>query len=88
MSSEPNFWNDQVRAQALMKERQDMFSAIESLEAREQTCTDLDELIELVEFEDDDSMVAEIEEQIQQLESVLDRAEFERMMSSSNDRND
>ena len=88
MSAEPDFWNDQARAQALMKERQDMVSAIEALEGREEACGDLDELIELVEMEEDDSMLNEIAEQLADLEGALDRIEFERMMSSSNDRND
>ncbi len=88
LSAEPGFWDDQERAQLLMKERQDMVTAVESLEAFEASCTDVEELLELAEMEEDDSFLPEVEQQLANVEVSLDRSEFERMMSGSNDRSD
>ncbi|MCO4764473.1 MAG: peptide chain release factor 2 [Myxococcales bacterium] len=86
MSAEPGFWDDQATAQGLLKERQDMVSAVETLEGFERTTEDALELLELADMEDDDSLLLDIESQVSGLEAELDRAEFQRMMTSSNDR--
>lgn len=70
-----------------MKERQDLVSAVEGLEQFDSSAEECSELLELAEMEDDDSLLPEIEVQLKSVEDELDRAEFERMMTSSNDRN-
>ncbi len=87
MSAEPDFWDDQTQALALMKERQDLVTAVEGLEQFESSVLECDELLELAEMEADESLLADIEAQVVTIEHELDRAEFERMMTSANDRN-
>lgn len=87
MSSEADFWDDPVRAQKLMRERTDLLESVEGLESMRQRTVDVDELAQLAELEDDESLLADLAKQIEQVEAEIGRAEFQRMMTSDNDRN-
>jgi peptide chain release factor 2 len=87
ISATPDFWDDQERAQRLMKERNSVAEAVEGADQMLRASDDLAELLELAELEDDESLLPELSAQLEALETRLDRIEFERMMTSPNDRN-
>lgn len=85
IASEPKFWEDQAKAQAILRRRasiNDKLSLVQSL------TKDLDESVELFELsvsEQDESMLKEMESQAEQLASRVRKAELERMLSGPAD---
>lgn len=61
MVEDPNLWNDQEKAQKLMRDRQMLVDKLKTYEAIKQGVADNSELIELGEMEDDAEVVAEAE---------------------------
>ncbi len=70
-----------------MRERNDLLDAVQSLESMELRAREVDELAEMAEMESDDSLIAELQSQLLQVEGEMDTAEFQRMMTADNDRN-
>ena len=85
LSGESGFWDDPARAQKLMKERTKLADAVEQLETMEASSADVGELLDLVELEADDSLLGDIDTQLEGLERFLGHAEFRRMMTSETD---
>ena len=84
LSAQPQFWDDQERAQELLKERNDAKVIIDRLNQLQGQLDDLEVLIEMAE-EDEDS-VAEAESLSVDLDELLRKMEFERMLSGRHDR--
>ena len=88
MSTEPGFWDDQEKAQALMRKRA---AAAEKLEAVEALTKDVDDAVELLELgasEDDEEVLADLERQAPVLEKRVREAELRRMLSGPADHAD
>jgi len=80
LSSAPDFWNDQNRAQAHMRRRSQAQEKLELIEALSRDVSDALELIELVSG-DEDSTLSELERQAVELEARVRKAELQRMLS-------
>jgi peptide chain release factor 2 len=85
---DPNLWNDPERAQKIMRERTDLESRINGYLKLERDLKDNVELIELGEMEDDQTVVADAEEQLRGLQSEVTRQQIESMLSGEADSND
>ncbi len=86
--SQPDLWNDQGRAQQLMKERTGLQADVDRVNALGKALEDAGVLIELGELEDDASVTDEVRESLSGVEATLDRAEFTRMLSGEQDHAD
>jgi peptide chain release factor 2 len=80
-------WNDAEKAQALMRERQNLADAIDRQRAMEQTLADSLELAELAEAEDDASTLDSIEAELGSLKATIDKLALESLLSGEADRN-
>ncbi|HET9959762.1 MAG TPA: peptide chain release factor 2 [Polyangiaceae bacterium] len=81
VSSAPDFWNDQDRAQAHMRRRAAAVEKLELIESLSRDVNDALELLELAAAENDEGTVAELERQTPELSKRVRAAELRRMLS-------
>ena len=87
-SEDPSLWNDAVAAQALMRERNRLATAIDGVRALEQEAADAVELIALAESEADAAMVADGMATLRRAMDEAKRREIESLLSGEADLND
>jgi peptide chain release factor 2 len=88
-SQQDDLWNDPAKAQALMRQLNYAQQQQERLRNWEQSLSDAQVLIELLQQEPaDEGLQKELTETLQKLGQVLDRWELERMLSGPYDRHD
>ncbi len=85
---DPDLWNDQARAQKLMRERQLLVDALSTFEGIKQELADNVELIELGEMEDDAEVVSEAEDALKALQEKAAQKELEALLDGEADGND
>ncbi|MBN1115299.1 MAG: peptide chain release factor 2 [Oligoflexia bacterium] len=83
--SEPSIWNEQEKAQALSKESNFLRNCIIGWESLDKRISDLAELYELAEAENDGPMLEELVAEQVKIEKSLDEMEFRRMLSGESD---
>ena len=88
LSESPEFWNDQKKAQKLMRERQILVSQIDtyrnlSLELQEHI-----DLIELAELEEEEEILQESQLNLQKLLIFVEKKEIEALLDGEADAND
>ena len=88
MIEDPNLWDDQERAQKLMRDRQMLVDAMERYTSMRQELDDNIELIGLGEAEGDDEVVAEAEAALKTLKERAEAAEIEALLDGEADGND
>ncbi|MEM6727092.1 MAG: peptide chain release factor 2 [Pseudomonadota bacterium] len=88
MIEDPDLWNDQARAQKLMRDRQALMGKMETYEAIERELNDNRELIELGEMEDDQEVVGEAEAALKALAEKAAAKELEALLDGEADGND
>ncbi|MEM8592376.1 MAG: peptide chain release factor 2 [Pseudomonadota bacterium] len=88
MIEDPNLWDDQARAQKLMRDRQALMDKFETYEAIKGELTDNVELIELGEAEGDDEVVADAEAALKALAEKAAEKELEALLDGEADSND
>ena len=88
MIEDPNLWDDQERAQKLMRDRQTLVDQIATVDGIAQEMADNLELIELGEMEDDAEVVAEAEAAILALKERAEKKEIEALLNGEADAND
>ena len=88
MIEDPNLWNDQERAQKLMRDRQQLIDALGTHDGILRDLTDNEELIELGEMEDDKDIVAEAEAALKVLGEKAAEKELEALLDGEADAND
>ena len=88
MSEDPDLWNDPVKAQKLMRERQMLVDAIDCYNSLAQELADNIELIELGEMEDDQEVVDEAEYAIKKLKKRAAKRKLEALLNGEADAND
>ena len=88
MIEDPDLWNDQERAQKLMRDRQSLVDAIATCSSIEQDLTDNKELIELGEMEDDQEVIGEAEAALKALADKAAQKELEALLNGEADSND
>ncbi|MGM0575189.1 MAG: peptide chain release factor 2 [Myxococcota bacterium] len=86
--SSPDLWDDQERAQSLLKERTDVAALLDRVAKPAKLLEDAEVLIEVSEEEDDDSVEGEVSQHLESVEHALDQLEFERMLGGEHDRSD
>ena len=87
-AEDPDLWQDQEKAQALMRERTRLDESIKSVTAVERELIDNLDMIEMAEAEGDADIVAESEATISRLYSQAERMEVETLLSGEADPND
>ncbi len=88
MIEDPDLWNDQERAQKLMRDRQVLVDAIADCTGIEQELNDNIELIELGEAEGDQEVVTEAEGALKKLAETAAQKEIEALLNGEADGND
>ncbi len=88
LAEDPDLWSDPNKAQALMKERQQLDSGINSINGLEGDLRDTADLIELAEMEDDAGVLAEAEQALRDLHGELGKRQTETLLSGEADAND
>jgi peptide chain release factor 2 len=87
-AEDPNFWNDQTRAQRTMREREALEDRLNAIGRIEQELDDQLTLIELGDAEKDDATIAEAEAALKRLKAEVARRELEALLSGEADAND
>jgi peptide chain release factor 2 len=82
----PGFWEDQERAQKLLRERAGYEATVESHEKLSREASDLAELLEL--SQEDESMLGEVAAQLPPLSEGVRKLELMRMLSGPEDKSD
>ncbi|WP_417249088.1 peptide chain release factor 2 [Celeribacter sp.] len=88
MIEDPTLWDDQARAQKLMRERQALMDALDVAKSIEQEMNDNVELIEMGEMEEDEEIVAEAEAALLALTEKAAEKELEALLNGEADSND
>lgn len=78
-------WNNAERAQELGKEKRALENVVVTLDEIEQMSTDLKDLFELAEAEDDEETMVAVETDLAELEAKVHALEFRRMFSNPMD---
>ena len=81
----PDIWNNPEQAQALGQKRSQLETIVKTIDELEQGIDDSQTLIELVVAENDEDSVADIEQEIAHLVSLIEKLEFQRMFSGEMD---
>jgi len=79
-----NFWQDQEKAQTLLKERATLVETISQWKAYQRGLDDAEIFLEMAEAGDADAST-EVEHQVTRLEKEITQAELERMLSGEHD---
>jgi peptide chain release factor 2 len=88
LSVSEGFWDDQQRAQKILRERANAADTVEKLEKTTEEVAALRELLEMAEGEGDDSIVSEVADQLPELDARVRDMEIKRMMSGEGDDSD
>ncbi|MEM1233811.1 MAG: peptide chain release factor 2, partial [Pseudomonadota bacterium] len=88
MIEDPNLWDDQARAQKLMRDRQSLMDKMATYESIKGELTDNIELIELGEAESDEEVVTDAEDAIRALKDRAAEKELEALLDGEADGND
>ena len=88
MIEDPSLWDDQERAQKLMRDRQILVDAIATYEGIRQDLSDNLEMIELGAAEDDDEVVKDAEEALKTLRKTAAEKELDALLDGEADSND
>lgn len=82
----PGFWNDNEKAQSVLRKRAQVESRLELVQKLGRDIDDAGEYLELGAAEGDEGVIADAAKQVEVLESRLRKAEVERMLSGPADR--
>ena len=88
MIEDPSLWDDQERAQKLMRDRQILVDAIATYEGIRQDLSDNLEMIELGAAEDDEEVVKDAEEALKALRTTAAEKEPDALLDGEADSND
>ncbi len=88
LSETPDLWNDPAKAQALMRERQQLSDAVEGYRRLAGDLKDTVDLIELAEAEGDRDVVAEAEATLREVHARAAEKQIEALLNGEADGND
>jgi len=88
MSLQPGYWDDQLRAQALNKEKAQADSVVSAWEKPRRELDDAKALLELAEEEGDGETAREVEQSLDAIEAAVRDLELRAMLSGPQDRCD
>jgi peptide chain release factor 2 len=81
LAAQPNFWDDQTSAQQTLQELNDLKSNLQQYDQWKTKLEDAKAVLELLDLEDDASLLEEAETNLTQLNHELDRWELEQLLS-------
>lgn len=84
---EPSVWDKPERAQALGRERSSLEMVVKTIDDLDTGVRDSRELLDMAVEEDDESMVADVQAELDRLDKQLGVLEFRRMFSGETDAN-
>ena len=84
---DPTIWNKPEQAQALGKEQSQLELIVNTVLGLDEGVESCKELLEFAEMEDDQEMVVEVEAELDRLQEMLEKLEFQRMFSGELDAN-
>ena len=84
---DPDVWSNPERAQEIGKEKRQLENVVLALDAIEQLSTDLQDLFELAQAEDDEDTLSAVEADVVELKKKVKGLEFRRMFSNPMDPN-
>ena len=82
-----NFWDDNIKAQSIMKEKKQLEKTIDQIKYVEIEKDNLFELIQLAEEEKDNNLIKETIEQIERLVKFCKKLQLESLLSGEADAN-
>ena len=88
MLADPNLWDDNERAQGLLKERTETLAVIDAIQTVEGHLEDAHEFIALAEAEQDESLEPDVLAELKQAQKRIEKMEFTRMLGGEQDRSD
>jgi len=88
LSESPEFWNDQKKAQKLMRERQILVSQIDTYKNLSLELQEHIDLIELAELEEEEEILQESQLNLQKLLIFVEKKEIEALLDGEADAND
>jgi peptide chain release factor 2 len=88
ISEDPSLWNDPVKAQTLMRERNRLAAAVQNVRGLERELDDNLGLAEMAEAEGDEDMIEEARKGLASAQEHAARAELEALLSGEADGND
>lgn len=83
---EPGFWDEPEESQKIMKELKDLKDQVETVEHLEQSYEDIGLLIEMAYEEEDESMLPEIEEELNAFEEAYENLRIRTLLSGEYDK--
>jgi peptide chain release factor 2 len=86
LSEDPNLWTDAVKAQKLMTEKNTLEASLNDYQSMIQSLDDYTEMAELA--EDDESLAAELDAHLAELQAQAKHSELEALLSGEADSND
>ena len=84
-SADPNLWNDQDKAQSMMKKIGNLRALLDSWKEVSQTCDDLAELYEMSKAEESADLTSSIESDVAALKARIEEMEFKKMLNGPDD---
>ncbi|MGF1757805.1 peptide chain release factor 2 [Photobacterium sagamiensis] len=85
---QPEVWNEPERAQALGKERAALEAVVDTIDQLDQGVEDVEGLLELAVEENDQETFDEVDSELAELETKLEKLEFRRMFAGEHDASD
>lgn len=81
LTAAPDFWNDQQKAQSLLRKRANLSEKVTAVENLWRDVTEARELLELGVSENDEAVIGEMTEQADVIKKHVRKAELQRMLS-------
>lgn len=88
LSEDPALWDNPDKAQKIMKERTTLDDQISAVNTSAQTLEDALDMAQMAEDEGDEALVADIQAELQALETKVQRQQIEALLSGEADSND
>lgn len=88
ITSDPNLWNDQAKAQKLMSQKNILEEKLRRYESYSTSLNDYIEMAEFAEAENDEQMINDVLENLLNLEKQTEHAKLEALLSGEADAND
>ncbi len=85
IAAQPEFWEDQVKAQATLQELNDLKAHLQQYEQWQSSIEDTKAVLELLELETDEALLQEAEATVTKLNRELDQWELQQLLSGPYD---
>ncbi|HEY9876950.1 MAG TPA: peptide chain release factor 2 [Leptolyngbyaceae cyanobacterium] len=86
IAAQPDFWDDQTKAQETLQELSDYKSHLAQLEGWKSSIEDTQAILELLELENDESLLQEAQENVSKLAHELEQWELQQLLSGPYDK--